>query len=110
MRRGVEFARPILLEPKEAAVAIEQKDLTGALFRIDEDRRKNDNWPTHDGYVIVDGRKHHVSAWVRTSKDGGKRYFSLALKPADSDKAGASVKPAAEAAAYAPAADDSIPF
>jgi hypothetical protein len=103
-KRGVELAKPIQIQSaKEATMAIEQRDLTGALFRIDEDRRKNENWPTHDGYVIVGDRKYFLSAWVKTSKDG-KKYFSLALKAADADKAGASVKRTAKAAAYAPGA------
>jgi hypothetical protein len=101
--RGVEFAKPLTREPMEATMAEQQKDLTGALFRIDEDRRKNDNWPTHDGYVVVGGKKLYLSAWVRTSKDG-KKYFSLALKPAE-EKNGAPARPAAKVEE-----DPDIPF
>jgi hypothetical protein len=80
-RLRVEYARPI--EPKEAAMAIEQKDMTGVLFRIDEDKRKNEKWPEFDGHVIVNNRKYYLSAWVKTSEKSGRKFFSLSLKPAD---------------------------
>jgi hypothetical protein len=99
-----DYARPI--QPKETTtVAYEQKDLTGALFRIPEDKRKSESWPTHEGSVIVGGLKYYLSAWVKEAKSGQK-YFSLALKPAD-EKPAANGKPQAKGA---PAADPAIPF
>jgi hypothetical protein len=98
-----EYAKPI--QPKEANVAYEQKDMTGALFRVPDNKRKSENWPTHEGSVIVEGRKYFLSAWVKEAKSGQK-YFSLALKPAD-EKPAPNGKPGAKGA---PAVDDAIPF
>jgi hypothetical protein len=107
-----EYASPLTvptvnptIQTKEADVAYEQKDLTGALFRIPEDKRKSESWPTHEGSVIVEGRKYYLSAWVKEAKSGQK-YFSLALKPAD-EKPAANGKPQTKGA---PAVDDAIPF
>ena len=33
-----------------------RKTLTGALFRVPDDKRKSESWPTHEGSVIVEGR------------------------------------------------------
>jgi hypothetical protein len=103
-----DYAKPLATQqPKESVVAYEQKDLTGALFRVPEDKRKSESWPTHEGSVIVEGKKYFLSAWVKEAKSGQK-YFSLALKPAD-EKPAANGKPQAKGA---PAVDDSdcIPF
>jgi hypothetical protein len=94
-RARAEYQRPIQTQQKEAIVA-EDRDLSGVLFRIDESKRKNDKWPTHDGHVIVHGEKLYLSAWVKESKSGTK-YFSLALKPAD-EKPAANGRPQAKVA------------
>jgi len=56
---------------------------SGALFA--NDKRKTDKHPTHTGSLNVDGREYWLSAWVKESK-GGKRFFSLAVKPKEEQK------------------------
>lgn len=54
---------------------------SGALFR--NDRKQNENQPDHTGSINVEGVDYWLSAWIKTSKDGKKKFFSLAVKPKD---------------------------
>lgn len=104
------YAKPT--SRRESEMAFEQKDMSGALFRIDPDKRKSENGPEFDGSITIRGEKFFLAGWVRESKSG-KKYFSLSAKPAEE-------KPTAPAKAAAPARngggfakpvdDDTIPF
>jgi hypothetical protein len=67
---------------------------------------KTEKWPEYDGHVIVDGRKFYLSVWVRTAEKTGKKFFSLALKPAE-EKIGAAAR---ALAAGSGTPDGDIPF
>ena len=53
---------------------MENKDMTGVLFPVEE--KKSDKHPNLTGNVIIKGEKYYVSAWTNTSKNG-KKYISL---------------------------------
>ena len=63
--------------------------LSGALF-VNDDKR-TDNHPDYKGQIeTVDGEKFWVSAWIKEIKSGkniGKSFLSLALTPKDADDA-----------------------
>ncbi|HEY1244176.1 MAG TPA: hypothetical protein VGF29_05025 [Hyphomicrobiaceae bacterium] len=52
----------------------------GALFR--NDKKERDAHPDYTGSAEVNGRKFWLSAWIRTSEKTGKKYMSLAFRPA----------------------------
>lgn len=56
---------------------------SGALFR--NDRRKNDRAPEYTGKCDIGGKEFWISAWVKESKNTGKKFFSLSFDPVDSD-------------------------
>jgi hypothetical protein len=60
-------------------MAFEQRDNSGSLFS--NDRKSSDNHPTHKGACMIGGVEYWIAAWVKTSKDGNKRFFSLSFEP-----------------------------
>jgi len=101
-RARQEYAAPVSVQPtqpQEAPMAFEQRDNRGVLFRVDPEKRENDRWPEYEGSIVIDGRKYYISAWVKTSEKSGKKFLSLAAKPAEekaAPKNGGKPKAAAE--------------
>ena len=54
---------------------MEQKDNTGALFKVEE--VKSDKHPVYTGNCLVNGKNMNISAWINTAKTSGKQYMSL---------------------------------
>lgn len=54
----------------------QQKDMSGALFK--NAKKEKENQPDYTGECVIDGVKHRISAWLKTSK-GGSKYMSLAF-------------------------------
>jgi hypothetical protein len=53
----------------------------GALFRIPEDQRKNDRYPTYRCDIsLPTGSKWKLSGWVRETRAGDK-FLSIAAEP-----------------------------
>jgi hypothetical protein len=71
-------ARDITLT-KVAAMADQQTDNTGALFRNPR-KEEGDNRPHYTGQLCANGRPMWVSGWIRKAKTG-KSFMSLALRP-----------------------------
>ena len=55
---------------------MENKDMTGVLFMVDE--RKSDKHPNLTGNLLIKGEKYYVSGWSNIAKSG-KKYISLKL-------------------------------
>jgi hypothetical protein len=82
---------------------MEQKDMSGVLFRNDR-RREGKQDPNLQGSCTIDGRRFWVSAWTNTVQRGerrGEKYIALSFRAADDHAARTSASPAAE---------DDIPF
>lgn len=64
-------------------------NMTGMLAR--NDRKTQPNHPDYSGQCEIDGKQFWISAWIKEGKPGGKlagkKFFSLALKPKDSQQA-----------------------
>lgn len=58
------------------------------------DRREKDTHPQYKGQINVDGVDYWLSAWVRTRKSDGGKFFSLSVKPKGARQAKAPSKPA----------------
>ena len=54
---------------------------SGTLFK--NDRKEKDNHPDYKGQINVDGTEYWLSAWVKVSKDGTKKFMSLSVKAKD---------------------------
>lgn len=89
---------------------------SGALHR--NDKRQNDKQPEYRGQCLVQCPKCHdrfnlwLSAWVRTAKASGRKFFSLAFEPKEDPGAyrgGTTTLPRHEPPA-APPTDDEVPF
>jgi hypothetical protein len=94
-------------------------NMSGVLFK--NDKKDSERHPDYKGNCEVDGVQMWLSAWIKTSRDGTKKFMSLSfeLKEGHSFQRG----PAAQTADvpislgdFAPAsqgnlaADDDIPF
>jgi uncharacterized protein (DUF736 family) len=90
---------------KGQAMAYEQKDLTGSLFK--NDRKESDTHPDYKGSALLNGVDHWMDAWINTAKDGSK-YMSLKFKPKEARRAGDTNL--ASSMNQAAALDDDVPF
>ena len=74
---------------------------SGALFK--NDKKGVEARPDYTGSLNVGGVDHWISAWLKTSKDGKKKFMSLSVEP----------KEAKQESSQAPAddfEDSDIPF
>jgi uncharacterized protein (DUF736 family) len=77
---------------------------SGTLFK--NDRKEKDNHPDYKGQINVDGTDYWLSAWVKVSKDGTKKFMSLSVQAKD----GAPSKKPTKAAEPDFPEDDPLPF
>ena len=56
---------------------MERKPNTGALFKVEDEKRKNENYPHYSGNCLVNGKTMNIGAWINTAKTSGKQYMSL---------------------------------
>lgn len=49
----------------------------GAIFK--NDNKTSENHPDYRGKINVDGIDKEISLWLKTSKDGSKKFFSAAI-------------------------------
>jgi hypothetical protein len=75
------------------------RDMSGALFKVPEDEKKNDRWPDYRGDIMIEGTKYRLSGWVKEGKKG--KYLSLAAKPAEETQQQRPAEPPANAYAQA---------
>jgi hypothetical protein len=78
---------------------------SGTLFK--NDRRETDKHPEYTGSINVDGTDYWLSAWIKVSKDGSKKFFSLSVKPKDAKPA---AKPVKQASSGFDDMDSDVPF
>lgn len=85
---------------------------SGSLFR--NERKNATNQPDYTGTAIIDGKTLRVSAWLKTSRDGSKKFLSLSFNeptqaytqtPQQSAPA-----PSPKRASAIPAEDPDLPF
>ena len=78
----------------------------GVLFK--NHRKENDRHPDYRGKINVDGVEKEISAWIKTSKKGGK-FMSIAVSDPYHGSKKAASKPAPQPASDDPFGDE-IPF
>lgn len=77
---------------------------SGALFK--NEKQGKETRPDYRGTLNVNGTDFWISAWIKSSKNGGTKYMSLSVQAKeDTDR-----KPERTAPAAAPAFNDEIPF
>lgn len=75
------------------------KEGSGSLFK--NDRKVSENHPDYTGTILVNGKEHFLSAWVKEGKSG--KFFSVSIGKEKLPKE-AQVAPKKELD------DDSLPF
>lgn len=50
---------------------------SGAIFK--NEKKTAENQPDYRGKINVDGVDKEIALWVRTSKEGGKQFFSAKI-------------------------------
>ena len=81
-------------------------DMSGALFKVPEDEKKNDRWPDYRGDITIEGVKWRLAGWVKTDKNGGK-YLSLVAKLPEENPAERQQQQAQGGPSFR---DDRVPF
>lgn len=78
---------------------------SGTLFK--NDRKEKETHPDYKGQINIDGTDYWLSAWVKVSKDGTKKFMSLSVKAKDEQ-----AKPAAKGSQGSgfDDIDDPLPF
>lgn len=76
----------------------------GTLFR--NDRRETDKHPEYTGSINIRGEEFWLSAWVKESRDGSKKFFSLSVK----EKEQRGSKPQKAPTSLQEQLNDDIPF
>ena len=54
-----------------------KRDNSGTLFP--NARKNKDNHPDYQGFVLVDGGKYRISAWIKQGKKG--KFYSIGFTP-----------------------------
>jgi len=85
-------------------MAYTPKEGSGSLFK--NDRKTTDNHPDYNGTIMVNGKEHWLSAWVKEGQKG--KFFSVSIgqekKPKGFTEAGSNELPKHTIE------DDSVPF
>ena len=50
---------------------------SGAIFK--NEKKTSENQPDYRGKINVDGVDKEIALWIRTSKEGGKQFFSAKI-------------------------------
>jgi uncharacterized protein (DUF736 family) len=58
----------------------------GVLFPVKDEDKKHEKSPDFTGNVTVEGVFKYVSGWKQVSRDGTKKYISLALNDPKTDQ------------------------
>ena len=81
---------------------------SGALFK--NDRKETEKHPDYTGSLNVGGQDHWISALIKTSKDGTKKFMSLSVKKKDGKLASAKPDSGARPSLKDDLEDSDIPF
>lgn len=49
----------------------------GVLFK--NDNKEKETQPDYSGNINVEGKEFSLAAWIRTSKDGSKKFLSVSV-------------------------------
>lgn len=56
----------------------EQRDNSGRLFKVEEDK-KRDRGPDYSGTAMINGAEYYMDAWIKTA-ESGRKWMSFSFK------------------------------
>lgn len=91
-------------------MAYEQKPNSGSLFK--NDKKEKDTHPDYTGNALIGGEEYWISAWLKETKGGKKKFFSFSFKPKEDNQRKPAEKTRQEETrkAQADLEEDDVPF
>jgi hypothetical protein len=89
-------------------MSYEKRDFEGALGK--NNNRTKDTHPEYSGACTIGGVGYWISAWIKTNRDSGEKFFSLAFKVKQPLAVGLSKSAPPADKEVGPPLDDDVPF
>ena len=90
---------------------MERKENSGALFKVEDEKRTSENYAHYTGACLVNGKYMSIGAWINTAKTSGKKWMSLRFEEAKpKDKKADDTNPHTYESTASAVSSEEVPF